>query len=218
MIEFAQPTDMNDEQLAADCARCHDMLIECIDGGEVDEDGSVHADYEFYGRQLIRSVFAYFEAVTFSLKAASAVRCMKLGIDISPQERYFATDTESELNEKGEIVETSAKISLARNIRFALTLNRRASGVAEPFDPSVEWWSCLREAIRIRDRLTHPKMPGDLDVSGDDIVKVLKARDGFQAEVLKMVTSRSVSRRKKWPTKALNGRLRTAARAPKPGR
>ena len=174
------------EQLGSDFSRCHAMLIECIDAGEVDDDGGVFADYEFYARQLIRAVFAYIEAVTFSVKAWSAGRCMELGIDITPQERYFATDTEYELNEKGELVETAAKISLARNIRFALAMNRKAHGVAEPFDASVEWWSCLREAIRIRDRLTHPKMPGDLDVSGDDIVKVLKARDGFETEILKM--------------------------------
>jgi len=163
------------------------MLIECIDAGEVDDDGGVHADHEFFSRQLIRAVFAYIEAVTFSVKAWSAGRCMELGIDITPQERYYATDTEYELNDKGELVEVAAKISLARNIRFALAMNRKAHGLAEPFDASVEWWSYLREAIRIRDRLTHPKMPEDLDVSGDDIVKVLKARAGLEAEILRMV-------------------------------
>lgn len=176
------------EQLGDDCDRCHAMLVECIDRGEVADDGAVHADYEFYARQLIRAAFAYIEAVTFSVKARSAGRCMEQGIDITPQERYFATDTEYEINEKGEVVETVAKISLARNIRFALAINRKAHGMAEPFDASVEWWSCLRDAIRIRDRLTHPKMPGDLDVSGDDIVKVLRARAGFEAEILRAGT------------------------------
>ncbi len=173
------------EQLGDDCARCHAMLIECIDAGEVDEDGNISADYEFYARQLIRAVFAYIEAVTFSVKAWSAGRCMELGIEITPQERYFATDTDYDLDDKGEIVETAAKIPLARNIRFAIAMNRKAHGVSDPFDASVEWWSSLREAIRVRDRLTHPKMPGDLDVSGDDIMKALKARTGFEAEVLR---------------------------------
>jgi len=148
------------EQLGDDCARCHATLVECIDAGEVDDDGGVRADYEFHARQLSRAVFAYIEAVTFSVKAWSAGRCMELGIDITPQERYFATDTEYDLNDRGEIVETTAKIPLARNIRFALAMNRKARGVADAFDASVEWWSCLKEAIHIRDRLTHPKMPG----------------------------------------------------------
>jgi hypothetical protein len=174
------------EQLGDDCDLCHAMLVECIGAGEAAEDGGIYAEYEFYARQLIRAVFAYIEATTFSVKAWSAGRCMELEIEISPQERYFAIDTEYDLNDRGEVVETIAKISLAKNVRFAIAMNRRAHGVAEPFDASVEWWSCLREAIRIRDRLTHPKLPGDLDVSGEDIVKVLRARKGFEEELLKV--------------------------------
>lgn len=170
--------------LGEDVERCYSALFAAIDAGEKDADGNVDAEYEFHARQLIRAVFAYIEATTFSVKASSAWRCMEEDIDISPQERYFATDTEYDINERGEVVETTAKISLAKNIRFALALNRKAHKVEEPFDPSVEWWSCMREAIKIRDRLTHPKWPGDLDVSSDEIVKVLKAMRGFEKELL----------------------------------
>lgn len=172
------------EELGEDCQRCHAALVACIDAGEVEADGSVTADYEFYARQLVRAIFAYIEATTFSVKAWSAGYCMDNGIEISPQERYFATDTEYEINDRGEVVEGIAKLSLARNIRFALALRRKAHGIAEPFDASVDWWCCLREAIRVRDRLTHPKLPGDLDLTGDDIVKVLRAKDGFEDELM----------------------------------
>jgi hypothetical protein len=184
---------MNDERttqevievLGEDCNRCHAELVATIDRGDVSDDGSVEADYEFHARQLIRAIFAYIEALTFSVKAWSAGRCMETGIDITPQERYFATDTEYELSDRGEVVETTAKISLARNIRFALAINRKAHRVEKPFDASVEWWSSLKQAIRVRDRLTHPKMPGDLDVSGDDIINALRAKTGFEKEVLR---------------------------------
>ena len=172
------------ELLGQDCERCHTELLASIDAGEIDADGNVDADYEFHARQLVRAFFAYIEALTFSVKASSAWRCMEEEIDITPQERYFATDMEYEINDRGDVVETTAKISLARNIRFALALNRKAHKVSEPFDPSVEWWSCMKEAIRIRDRLTHPRWPTDLDISGEEIVKVLKARHGLEEELL----------------------------------
>ena len=172
------------ETLGADCQRCHAELLAAIAEGERDAEGLIVADYEYHARQLIRAIFAYIEAVTFSAKAWSAGYCIENDIDISPQERYFATDTEYELNEKGEIVEAVARLSLARNIRFAIAMNRKAHGVQTPFDPSVEWWSCLRKAIKVRDRLTHPKMPGDLDVTADDILVALKAKEGFESELL----------------------------------
>ncbi len=103
---------------------------------------------------------------------------------ISPQEQYVAIDTEYELNDRGEVVETVAKISLARNIRFALALNRKSHNIGEPFDASVKWWSCLKDAIKIRDRLTHPKWPSDLDVSPDEILKVVEAMRGFEEELM----------------------------------
>ena len=170
--------------LGEDCERCHGELIKAIDAGERDIDGNITADHEYQARQLIRSIFAYIEAVTFSVKAWSANYCMEHDIYISPQERYFATDTEYELNDKGEIIETVAKISLTRNLRFAISMNRKAHRVSKPFDASVEWWACLKQAIKVRDRLTHPKMPGDLDISGDDIVRALKAKSGFEQEIL----------------------------------
>ncbi|MDR7298603.1 hypothetical protein J2X16_003966 [Pelomonas aquatica] len=174
------------EILGEDCSRCHAELIAAIEDGEVCE-GGIEADYEYHARQLVRAIFAYVEAVTFSVKAWSAGYCMENDLEISPQERYFATDTEYELNDRGEVVETVAKISLARNIRFALSINRKAHGISEPFDASVEWWSCMRKAIRVRDRLTHPKLPGDLDVTGDDVVDALKAKAGFEKEVMRHI-------------------------------
>jgi len=184
---------MNDERttkeiinvLGDDCDRCRAELLASIDNGEIDEDGNVDADYEFHARQLIRAIFAYIEAVTFSIKAWSAGYCLENGIDITPQERYLATDTEYELNDRGEVVETKSRIPLARNIRFALAILRKAHGIEESFDASVEWWSCLKNAIRVRDRLTHPKLPGDLDVSDEDILNALKAKEGFEQEALR---------------------------------
>lgn len=168
------------ETLGEDYDRCHKAIVQCIDEGEKDEDGNVVADYEFFARQLIRAAFAYIEAVTFSVKAHSAGQCMERGLNISPEERYFATDVEFELNEKGEVVERNARISLARNVRFAIMLKERVWQVPKKFDPSVEWWSCFKAAIRIRDRLTHPKLPGDLDVTPEELLTVMKAKRGFE--------------------------------------
>lgn len=170
--------------LSDDCERCFNELSEVINAGTKDEQGEIDADYEYKARQFIRAVFAYIEATTFSVKATSALKCMENGIEISPEERYFATDTEYELNDRGEVVATVAKISLAKNIRFALNLNRRARGAEKPFDASVEWWNCLRAAIKIRDRLMHPKWPEDLDISGEEILKVVKAMRGFEEELV----------------------------------
>jgi hypothetical protein len=172
------------EALGNDIDRCHRELIESFDAGEVSPDGDVYADYEYHARQLIRAIFAFIEAVTFSVKVKAVEYCLQHKRHISDAERLLAVDIEHVLSDKGEIVERPAHIRLADNIRFAFALQEKALRVAKQFDPSTEWWSCLKSSIRVRDRLTHPKLPEDIDVSGDDIITALKAYEGFKKQAI----------------------------------
>jgi len=172
------------EKLGDDVDRCHAALITSMDEGEIQPDGGLVADYEYEARQLIRSILAYIEAVTFSVKVNCVERCMNSGIDVSDHERYLAIEVNGALNEKGEVIERSAKIRLTQNVRFAFNLLEKVSGRPSTFDPSEEWWSCFRETIRVRDRLMHPRLPEDIDISGSDIVNALNAKKGFDSVLL----------------------------------
>ena len=55
------------ETLAGDFERCHAALIEQFDIAKETGLKPHESDYEFYARQLIRAIFAYIEAVTFSV-------------------------------------------------------------------------------------------------------------------------------------------------------
>lgn len=169
--------------LGDDITRCHGELLAAIDEGDVDSNGDVTADYEYHARQLLRLIFAFIEALTFSVKVKSAEQCLNIGRDISDGERFFADDVEHILTDKCDVVERPAHIRLADNIRFAFALQEKALGIATRFDPSSEWWSCLKSSIKVRDRLTHPKFPADIDISGAEIVAALKAYDGFKEQL-----------------------------------
>jgi hypothetical protein len=172
------------ETFGDDIDRCYRELIGLIDDGNVDPNGDVHADYEYHARQLIRAIFAFIEAVTFSEKVKAAEYCLHHNRDIADAKRFFAVDAEHVLTDKGEVVERPAHTRLADNIRFAFALQEKALGRAKKFDPSTEWWSCLKSSIKVRDRLAHPKLPEDVDVSGAEIETVLKAYEGFKQRVM----------------------------------
>ena len=171
------------ETLADDVERCYQALFTAFDQGTVDEDGSVDADYEYHARMLIRAIFAYIEGVTFSVKASAAKVCLERDIEISDAERFFSIDREFMISNTGNVVERSAHICLADNVRFAFNLQERACGMNSKFDANQSWWSDFRSSIRVRDRLTHPKMPGDLDVDGDEIIRAQRAYNGFNKQL-----------------------------------
>jgi hypothetical protein len=167
------------EILGDDYNRCHKGIIDIID-----KDANAIVESKFEVRQLVRSAFAYIEAVTFSVKCKAAERCMDKNIPITISERYFAAEVRYDLTDKGEIIERPAQIRLTQNIRFAFNLLARANQIEPLFDPSSKWWSCLRKAIKVRDRLMHPRMPGDLDISTDELLAVMDAKDGFEKLLL----------------------------------
>lgn len=171
------------EALGDDVQRCHRELWACLKAGDRNDDSTISADYEYHARQLIRSILAYIEAVTFSVKLWSIVRCDRESIPVSAHERYAAIERDVDLSDKGELEERSAKLRLVSNVRFAFRLLARAKRSKEEFDPSVAWWSDFRATMSVRDRLTHPRLPEDVDVSYEEILAALRAKEGFEDTV-----------------------------------
>lgn len=175
------------EALGEDYDRCYREILKSFGDGTIYADGNLDADYEFQARQLVRAVFAYIEGVTFSMKTSAAWKCMQDGVEITPQERYIAAEVEYRINDKGEVVERPAQVTLTRNIRFTFALTEKAHKIPAQFDPSIEWWSCLKEAIKVRNRLTHPRMPEDLDISPEELIKTIKAKNGFDKLLMRYI-------------------------------
>ncbi|WP_372747853.1 hypothetical protein [Litorivivens sp.] len=169
--------------LGEDFERCHQLVLDAIEDGKAEDGYYVNRDYEFHARNLIRSGLSLIEAATFSIKVQSANKCIEKGIPISDHERFLSIEIDADIDDKGQVVERPAKIRLTSNIRFAFGLLERASGTKTTFDPQLDWWSFLRKTIRVRDRLTHPRMPEDIDIGGEEVVDALKAVEGFEKVV-----------------------------------
>lgn len=167
-----------------DVKRLHEMLVDLIDTSPRDEDGNVDADYGFYARQLIRAIFAYVEAVTFSVKVTAAKHCLDSGIELSDGERHLSIDTSFRLEKDGQVKQSPARVELSSNIKFMFSLLERANASPRHFDLQSEWWRYLKESIKVRNRLVHPIVPNDIDVSGDEIVSALKGLEGFTNTIL----------------------------------
>jgi hypothetical protein len=98
---------------------------------------------------------------------------------ISDEERLMAFERRFELNDAGELVEKAAKITLVRNIKFTFKLLNRVHSTETSLEKQ-DWWAPFLRSIKVRDRLTHPRMPADLDVSGDEVVDIFRTETGFR--------------------------------------
>jgi len=174
-------------ELGDDVDRCQKNIIDELDKGD---DEFETQEIEFLSRQLIRAVFAFIEAVTFSVKAYGVNYCLENDIEVSWAERYLAVDIDHVISNKGEVIERPAYIKLADNIRFAFNIQEKALNVENVFDPTEEWWAYLKSSIKVRNRITHPRFPRDIFVSADEVLAAQKAFNGFKNQLDKFVDLR----------------------------
>jgi hypothetical protein len=175
--------------LDSDYQRCYEQIIKRLDEGERDENGAILADHDFDARQLIRSAFAYIEGAMFVLKIEASFNADEKSVELNLPQQHFIFEKDFDLNDKGEVVERTAKISLTKNIKFAFSVFAKANEVANTLDAGSEWWSKLKSSIKVRDRLTHPRFPSDLDVTPQELIATIKAKAGFDEALHEIISS-----------------------------
>jgi len=72
------------------------------------------------------------------------------------------------LTDSGDVEIRRAKISLETNLRFGFKLMAKSDSIVSELDLSGSEWQSFRRAIRVRDRITHPKSFADLIISNED--------------------------------------------------
>jgi hypothetical protein len=138
-------------------------------------------------RMLIRGIFASIEALIFVTKQLALVlhpdpKCPT----ISEAERAFAMDRDFKLTPSGDVEQRAAKISLETNIRFAFKLLAKATEAPTVLDVSGPEWRSLQRAIKVRDRITHPKNISDLTISDEELADVMIGFKWFMASHRKL--------------------------------
>lgn len=127
-------------------------------------------------RMRIRSTFATIEALTYVWKQiALAAHPNPQCSVITEAERAFAQEQEFRLTETGDVEIRRTKISLEANLRFAHKLLAKSCSITSELDVSRIGWQSLKRAIKIRDRITHPKHVSDVTISAEEYTDVKKA-------------------------------------------
>jgi hypothetical protein len=96
------------------------------------------------------------------------------GANFSSSEILLMLDQSVSLDDNGEIKLRKAKLRLETNLQFAFRMYAKAFQVEYSL-PKDAGWQAFKAATRIRDRLTHPKIPVDIDVSDNDLSTVFNA-------------------------------------------
>lgn len=136
-------------------------------------------DSQFNRRVLIRTVFSGVEALANWMKNLSLEE-YSVGVRRFSAAQLAVLRDESYYLDSSGVARAQPRFSaLDANFRFAidLHLNRPQSGLALDADWNGPGWQNIKKGMKVRNRLTHPRLPGDLVVSEEEVAAVIS---GYQ--------------------------------------
>ena len=120
----------------------------------------------FHKRNFVRTTFALMDGFAFQLRQVTLATLENTDL-VSDGDRAILREERYHLSSQGipEVKENFQKT--LPMILFSLRVYAKNHGSDFTPDTSLNGWNCLRQAVEIRDRVTHPKSMTDLDINDD---------------------------------------------------
>lgn len=119
-------------------------------------------------RDLVRAIFAAIEGLSWSYR--EDIRMTASVVDpLSPIQEMALAEKSYSIDEQGKIKEQTRFISIPAMIRLTTRIAETVCPELK-IDFGVPGWTDLKQAIKVRNRITHPKSLSDLQVSMADLV------------------------------------------------
>ena len=132
-------------------------------------DAVSNEDSQYNRRTAIRAIFAAIEGVAFMLKDHALGSADNSPGLYSVAELAMLRDEAYTLKDNGTAHTRTTYPATEANLRFAIHMYARGIGVTTSFDANGTEWQGFRDAIKVRNRVTHPKMSPDYTVSATEI-------------------------------------------------
>lgn len=174
-----------------------DPLLELLQDTKTAEELLDEKPTQFAKRAYIRSSFAYIEGTVWLLKQAC------IGAADNTDRRVFSHAEYALLNDEGYDLKNNGEPSvqpkflrLPDNVKFTDRAVAKFFGSQPQLDGGSSAWNNFIEAIRIRNRITHPKNMRDYEVIDKEIEVCRAATHWFNDIVSKQMSAISAASRK----------------------
>ena len=168
-------------------------LILIHNTGKLDtDDAGRDVSGSIWRRIFIRSLFAYIEGTCYRLK-----QDVMLFNKPSPQEDSIISEKIYVLDEKGSIKERDLYLRSQENLRFAFRIYAECFGSGFKLKTDGNGWNAYKNALIIRNRITHPKKNNDLKISDGKWACIINTRTWFDDEYQRLLEFREKAQKKK---------------------
>lgn len=138
---------------------------------------------QFWRRTLVRAVFGFVEGIIYAIKQGAYDDGTETGHTFTAAERAMIQEESYDINDNGLAITRNAKITLKRNLDFSFHIYAKVHSVSYKLDKGGRGWQSFQAALKIRDRLMHPKIEDDYTVSAEEREIVVQAATWFTKSI-----------------------------------
>lgn len=138
-------------------------------------------EQQYSRRVYVRTLFAMIEGVTYSVKQALFVIAHNFDGSgrIKVGEMVILKGSSFDLNDKGEVQEKEKYFRIKDNLKFTVNSINHVLGSRIDLGADTKDWSNFVNAVKIRNRITHPKELADLNISDEDLACIDSVNSWF---------------------------------------
>lgn len=133
---------------------------------------------QVHRRAYVRAVFAFIEGLIHCQKMFASNLGILFGA-VTLYELVALEDANLEIDGKGNVTMRPAFPKFLNNLQFAFKVYSKSIGSDFQLSLGGVGWESLKKAVKIRDRLMHPKEPIELVVSSGEVRTTRNAFDWF---------------------------------------
>lgn len=142
----------------------------------------------FAHRTVVRTLFSLIEGLAFQLRqvtVASLAPHAGSG-NLTIAELVLLREERYNLNAKGEPEASQNFQNFLPNLLFTIRSYGKNHGATFRADTSARGWEAMRQAVSLRNRITHPKSVADLTLSNQDQLHLIEAAAWWKKTLLEM--------------------------------
>lgn len=158
----------------------------------------------FAHRTVVRTLFSLIEGLAFQMRQVTVASLTPHAGSLTVGELVLLREERYNLNAKGEPEASENFQKFLPNLLFTIRSYGKIHGATFQADTSANGWNAMRHAVRLRNRITHPKSVADLTLSDRDQMYLIDAAAWWKKTLFEMFDACDRADAK-WIAKSQNG-------------
>jgi hypothetical protein len=136
-------------------------------------------------RALIRGHFALMEGLSYAMRQVTLASLQGSGV-LSESEIVLLREERLTIDEQGRPRSNAQYLKFPESLLFSIGCYAKNHGATFVPDKSGPGWQALRNTVKVRDRITHPKSAASLDVLEGELTSFVEAASWWKKTMLDM--------------------------------